>query len=124
MLARNDSEDKSARQSVTSKVLSQEHLNALRYGLCEKIGDSSHTRRYKPASRPDEAYVSGVAYKFVQNGDDVRMPEIIGKRDLGEQADSHTGEHASPDRFDTVGREISAHGRDKSTFWSYKRPMR
>jgi hypothetical protein len=51
----------------------------------------SHTRRYKPASWPDEAYVSGVAYKFVENGDDIRMSEIIGKRDLGKQADSHTG---------------------------------
>ena len=46
-----------------------------RYSLCEKIGDLSHTRRYKPASWPDEAYVSGVAYKFVENGDDVRMSE-------------------------------------------------
>jgi len=66
-------------------------LNTLRYGLCEEIGDSSHARRYKPASWPDEAYVSGVAYKFVENGDDVRMAEIIGKGDLGLQADSHTG---------------------------------
>jgi hypothetical protein len=63
----------------------------LRYSLYEKIGDLSHPRRYKPASWPDEAYVSGVAYKFVENVDDIRMAEIIGKRYLGKQADSHTG---------------------------------
>lgn len=65
--------------------------NTLWNSLCEKLGDSSHARRYKTASWPDEAYVSGVAHEFVENGDDVGMPEIIGKGDLGKPADSHAG---------------------------------
>lgn len=65
--------------------------NALRNGFCEKIGDSSHPRGYKPAPWPDEVDVSRVAYEFVKNGDDIRILEIIRKRDFGEPADSYAG---------------------------------
>ena len=66
-------------------------LNTLTNSLLEKIGGPSHTRRHKAAPWPDEAYVSGVAHEFVENGDDFRISEIIGKGDLGKSADSHTG---------------------------------
>jgi len=51
------------------------------------------------------------------------MPEFISKRDLGEQADSNTGQNTSPDRFDTVGREIATNGYAESTLWPDKRPI-
>jgi hypothetical protein len=77
-------------------------------------------RNYETTFRPDEAYVSDVAYEFLENGDHVRMSEFIGKRDLSKQANSNTGQHTGPDRFDTVGRKISANGHAESTFWPYK----
>jgi hypothetical protein len=99
-------------------------LNTLREGCSEKVSCAAHARRYKPASWPDEAYVSGVAYKFVENCDHVRMSEFIGERDLGKQTNSNTGQNPGPDRFDTVGRKIATNGYAESTFRPYKRPIR
>lgn len=111
--------------SVAAKTSTLNNLgiNTPRNCLSEEIGDSSHARRYKAAPWPDEADVSGVAHEFVENGDDFGISKIIGERDLGKPADSHTGQHTGPDRFDTVGRKISAHWHAESTFWPHKRPM-
>jgi hypothetical protein len=62
-----------------------------RNGLCEEIGDPSHARRYESAPWPDEVYVSRVVDELVENGDDIRISEIIRKRQLGEPADPYTG---------------------------------
>src|SRR5471032_2594217 len=99
-------------------------LNTLWEGRSKKVGHAEHARRYIPTFWPDEAYVAGVSYKFVENRDHVRMPEFIGKRDTCEQADSNTGQNTGPDRFDTVGRKISANGHAESTFRPDKRPIR
>ena len=99
-------------------------LNALWKRLGKKLRRAAHSRRYKSTFWPDEADVPDVAYKFVENPDHVRMPEFIGKRNLGEQANSNASENTSPDRFDTVGRKISANWDAESTFRSYKRPIR
>jgi hypothetical protein len=56
----------------------------------------------KPAFRPDEAYVSDVAHKFVENRDDVGWRSSSARETLA-KANSHTGQNTSPDRFDTVG---------------------
>ena len=99
-------------------------LDTLGEGRSKKVSRAAHACRYKPTFWPDEAYVSDVAYKFVENRDHVRMPEFIGKRDLGKQANANTGQNTGPDRFDTVGRKISANWDAESTFRSYKRPIR
>src|SRR5471030_2667722 len=99
-------------------------LNTLREGRSKKVGHSTHARRYIPTFWPDDAYVSDVSYKFVENRDHVRMPEFIGKRDTGKQANSNAGQNTGPDCFDTVGRKISANGHAESTFRPDKRPIR
>ena len=65
----------------------------------KKSRRAAHACRYKTTFRPDEAYVSDVAYKFVENRDHVRMPEFIGERDLGKQANSNTGQNSQPGSF-------------------------
>jgi hypothetical protein len=79
-------------------------LNTLWKGRCKKIRRTAHACRHEATFWPDEAHISNVAYKFVENRDHIRMPEFIGKRDLGEQTDSDAREDAGPDRFDAVGR--------------------
>src|SRR5471030_482200 len=91
-------------------------LNTLWQRRSKKISHAAHARRYISTFWPDEAYVSDVSQKFVENRDHVRMPEFIGKRDSGKEANSNTGQNAGPDRFDTVGRKIAANGHAESTF--------
>jgi hypothetical protein len=56
-------------------------LNAQREGGSKVLSGPTQARRYETTFRPDEAHVSDVAYKFVENRDHVRMAEFIGKRD-------------------------------------------
>jgi hypothetical protein len=98
-------------------------LNTLWESHGKIVSRTSHACRYIPTFWPDEADVSDVDYKFFEYRDHVRMPEFISKRDLGEQADSNTGQNTSPDRFDTVGREIATNGYAESTLWPDKRPI-
>jgi hypothetical protein len=99
-------------------------LNTPWEGRSKKVCRAAHPCRYKPTLWPNEAYVSGVAYEFLKNRDHVRMSEFIGKRDPGKQANSDTGQNTGPDRFDTIGRKISANGHAESTFRPYERPIR
>jgi hypothetical protein len=39
-----------------------------------------------------------MTWAVLNNRDHVRMSEFIGKRDLGKQANSNTGQNTSPDR--------------------------
>ena len=84
----------------------------------------AHTGRNEPAFGPDEAYIPDVAHKIVKDGDDIGMTEFISKRNLGEQANSNTGQNRSPDRFDTVRREIPLNRTLNSTFSPHERPIR
>ena len=59
-------------------------LDTLGYGHCEEIRHATHASRDETACRPDQAYIPDVAYKLVENRDDVGMAEFIGKRNLGE----------------------------------------
>ena len=107
--------------SVPSRAID---LNALWEGGGKKVSHATHARRDIPAFWPDEAYVAGVYYKFVENRDHVRMPEFIGKRYTGKQANSNTGQNAGPDCFDAVRRKIAANRHAESAFRPNKRPVR
>jgi hypothetical protein len=78
-------------------------LGSLRNGLREEIGHLADAGRNETAFRPDEAYISDISHKFLQDSHDIRMAELISQGNLGEQADSNTGQNGGPDRFDTVG---------------------
>jgi hypothetical protein len=58
-------------RNSTVKVATR--LQALRYGFREELGRAAHARWDESALRPDKAYVSNLADKIVENGDDVRM---------------------------------------------------
>src|SRR5213076_1955762 len=75
-------------------------LNTLHESRSKEVRHLAHARRNETTFRPDEAYVSDIADEFVENGDHVRVSELIGKRDLGKKANPDTGQHTSSDRFE------------------------
>ena len=78
-------------------------LSSPRNGLREEIGHLTDTGWDEAAFRPDQVYVSNFAYKFLQDRNDIMMLEFINKGNLGEHANSNTGQNSGPNRFDTVG---------------------
>lgn len=69
-----------------------------------------------------EAHISDVADEFLQNRDHVRMPQLVGKRNLRKQADPDTGQNSSTDRFHAVRRKIATGRHAEPAFWPYKGP--
>ena len=103
---------------------SNTNLGSLRNGRREEIGHLADAGRNETAFWPDEAYISDIAHKFLEDRNDIGMPEFISKGNLGEHANSNTGQNGGPDRFDTVGREIPLNRHAESTFLPHKRPIR
>ncbi len=93
-------------------------------GLREEIGHLADASRNETAFWPDKTYLSNIAQKVSENRNDIGVAEFISKGNLGEQANTNTGQHGGPDRFDTVGGEVSLDRHAESTFPPDERPVR
>jgi hypothetical protein len=98
-------------------------LQALRYRFREVLDRAANARRDRSALRPDQTYVSNAADKIVED-DDLRMRELIGKRDLRKKADAHAGKNPGPDCLDAIGRQIPVNAHAEGTIGPDKRPLR
>jgi hypothetical protein len=99
-------------------------LSSLWNGLREEIGHLANAGRNETTFWPNETYISGIVHKFSEDRNYVGVPELIRKGNLGEQANTDTGQNRSPDRFDTVGRQVSPNRHAESTFSPHERPIR
>lgn len=116
--------DSCSHDNVAGASINYVDLNSLRKRLCKKIRGTAYARRHKAALWPDDADVSRIADKFVENRDHVWMLKLISKRNSGKQANSHSGQHAGPYRLDTVRRQISTNRHAEPTVRPDERPVR